>query len=289
MKVSKVEPGQAARSEMTRVQVLHLAATVGTEPLAPAQELAALASSRYVLVRWFASEARLALAYAGCAGTGFIKALLDFETAMADLSAKWQSRSPLKPDEGPEPNLTVVPERWFGLLAAGIICTGPELIAHLDKWLDESSQEQGVDAALTNAVRLILDGAARPAETLYAAIMDTTNPVSMRCGAAARLLLDKQTASKTLQLQGFLASAIVSDGSFTRQELFNRHIARRFSISWRAHARNRFQFQSPRVSVPMLLRALDDVEHGSGTLRSVLAAAASATGQPLGSFMDRVS
>ena len=119
--------------------------------------------------------------------------------------------------------------------------------------------------------------------------MNTVNPATVRCGAAAKLLLGMPVVSKTLQLQGFLTSALVSDVSATRQELFNHHVARCFAASWRAHAQNRFQFYSPSTSVPALLCVLDDVECGSGgTLKRVLVTAATALRQPLGDFMERV-
>ncbi len=101
-------------------------------------------------------------------------------------------------------------------------------------------------------------------------------------------LLNMPVASKTLQLEAFLTSAMLSDGSFARQELFNLHAARRFASAWRAHAENRFQFFSPRTSVPELLRAVDDVGAGSGTVKRLLQAAANALGEPLGSFMEHV-
>lgn len=289
LKAPKAEPGQAARSEMTRVQVLQLATTLGVAPPSLLQELESLAGSKYALVRWFASQTRLAHAYASGAGTGFIRTLLAFETAMADLSGKRQSLSPLEPDGGPAPNLTVAPERWFGLLVAGIVCSGPNLMVNLERWLNESSQELGSDAALTNTVRFVIDGASPPSEILEVTVRNTANPGAVRCGAAAKLLLDMPVASKTLQLQQFLTSALASDASVARQELFNLHVARRFTVAWRAHAENRFQFSSPGTSVPALVRVLDDVEGGSGgTLKRVLVTAATALRQPLGDFMDRV-
>ncbi len=288
LKAPKVEPGQAARNEMTRAQVLLLATTLGVGPSSITHELETLAGSRYLLVRWFASQARLALSYAGGAEAGFIRALVDFETATADLSIRQESLNPLEPDTGPAPNLTVLPERWFGLLVAGIVCSGPNLTIHLEGWLEESRKELGDDAVLTNAVRLVLEGASRPEEFLEATVQNTANPGTVRCGAAAKLLLNMPVASKTLQLEAFLTSVIVSDVSVARQELFNLHVARRFAGSWHAQAENRFQFSSPRTSVPALLRAVDDVEIGTGTLRNLLQAAANALGQPLGSFMEHV-
>lgn len=288
LKATKTEPGQPARSEMTRVQALKLAASLGVAPPSLIQELEVMAGSKYVLVRWFASQASLAHAYDSGAGIGFIRKLLALETAVADLSIKRQSLSPLEPDAGASPNLTIEPERWFGLLAAGIICSGNDLFTNLDIWLDESGKELGVDAPLTNTVQLCLDGASCSAEILEETIHDTTKPASVRCGAAAKVLLTMPSASKTLQLQRFLASALVSDTSLAFQELFNLHVARCFASAWRVHAEHRFQFSSPRTSVPALLRAIDDVESGNGTLNRLLLAAADALGQPLGDFMERV-
>jgi len=97
-----------------------------------------------------------------------------------------------------------------------------------------------------------------------------------------------QTAKRTLRLQAFLTSGLVCDVSFVRQALFNRHVAHSFADAWRLHAQSRFQFYSPGTSVPTLLTVLDEFEHGNGTLKSVLVAAASALNQPLGEFMERV-
>jgi hypothetical protein len=288
LKASKVEPGLAARSEMARVQAIHLAATLGVEAPSMSHELETLVGSKYAYVRLFASEAYLAVSYARGSGAGFIKALLAFETAMVDVAIKRQTLSPVEPDDGPAPNLTVAPERWFGLLVAGAVCSGPNLSAHLEGWQNESSHELGADAGLTNAVRLIIKGVSRPVDTLEDTVMDTTNPREVRCGAAAKILLDMPIASKALQLHGFLASALLSDGSATLQELFNHHIARCFAKSWRAHAQDRFQFYSPSISVPALLSVLDDLEGGNGTLKDVLVAASAALKHPLGSIIEEV-
>lgn len=282
----KAEPGQAARNELARVQVIHLATTLAVGPSSITKEVETLADSKYVYVRWLASEAGLALFYAGGAGAGFINALVALETAAVDLSTKRERL--IEPDTGPATNLTISPERWFGLLVAGIICSGTALLSNLDIWLNESNRELGIDAPLTNAIRLIIDGVSRPAETLAATVQNVANPATVRCGAAAQLLLNMPAASMTLQLEAFLTSAMLSDGSFARQELFNLHVARRFACAWRSQSDNRFQFSSPLTSVPALLRAVDDVAIGTGTLRKLLQAAANALGQPLGSFMEHV-
>ena len=95
-------------------------------------------------------------------------------------------------------------------------------------------------------------------------------------------------AERTLQIQTLLTSGLMIDESFTRQALFNRHVARLFAETWHTHAQRRFQFYSPRTSVPALLGPLDGVERGSGTLKSLLVAASSALKQPLGELMERL-
>ena len=93
----KVEPGQTARNELTRAQVVHLATTFGVGPPAIAEEIETLSGSKYVYVRWFASEARLALFYARGAGTGFVRALMAFETAMVDGALRFRTPSAAHP------------------------------------------------------------------------------------------------------------------------------------------------------------------------------------------------
>jgi tetratricopeptide (TPR) repeat protein len=288
LKSPKIEPGQAARYELMRVQVLHLATTFGVDLPSIPKALEQLERSRYVYVRWLAAEARLALAYAKGAGDGFIRSLIVFERVYTDLSSKRGTLTPLEPDEGPASDLTIHPEQWFGLLVAGIICGSSDLLLNLNKWLEESIQAVGIDAPLTNAVRMLIDGASGEADDLESKLHNTGIPATVRCGAATRLLCTEQSASKRLQIQAFLTSALVSDGSFARQELVNLHAARKFAAAWPSLAHNRFQFSCPRTTVPKLLHAVDEVMAGTSTLKGLLQAAADAVGEPLGNFMERV-
>jgi hypothetical protein len=127
-----------------------------------------------------------------------------------------------------------------------------------------------------------------PAELLQPTVTDTKSSIAMRCGAAAQLLQEMLPADKTLQIQAFLTSGLVSDDSYARQLLFNRHVARYFADSWHTPLQSPFQFYSPRTSIPVLLDALDKIERGRGTL--ILVTAASALRQPLEefTFMERV-
>jgi len=288
LKVPKPEPRQGARTELTRAQILHLAATLSTNPADISRELDKLTPSKYVLVRWCAQEGRLALAYAAGADSHFIEKLVAFDEATADISIKRPSMHPLEPDSGVAPNLPVSPERWLGMLIAAVVCSEGRILFHLQEWLEASRRILGEHAALVENIKLVLDGASRPDQLLTSSVADDGLPAQLRCGAAAKLLLEPLSAEVTLHCQRFLASALVSDGSYIRQELFNRHVARRFAKVWRIQAQSPFQFESPRETVPQLFTAIDDAERGSGTLKKVLFAAATALGQPLGEFMQRV-
>jgi hypothetical protein len=289
LKVSRVEPGQAMRSELTRAQVLHLAATLATDPSGLMKDLELLEGSSCLFVRWLAAEARLALAFSTGAGAGFVEALVAFDKAMAEFSDRiQQGLSPLDPDDEPRSSLPIAPELWFGMLCAGAVCTAPNLINHLKIWLDASCRLLGEKAALTNSIQLMLKGASLPVELLQPAVVDAESPAHVRCGAAARLLHRVLSVEKTLQIQALLISGFVSDNSRERQTLFNWHVARHFANSWRMLAQSPFQFYSPRTSVPALLDTLIALDRGSGTLKSVVVAAATALRQPLGAFMERV-
>ena len=289
LKVPKAEPGQAVRNEMTRVQIFHLASTLLKNSQYLASELNDLAGSKYFSVRWLAIEAQLAQAYSAGSGTGFVETLLAFDKATIDFHENMkQGISLLIPDDGPKTNLPANPERWFGMLCAGMICAKSDLFKHLNIWLDASRRLLGDEAALTKNISLLKKGASMPTEQLQATVIDSTSSQHLRCGAAVQLMLGELSAKETILIQGFLASALVGDESMARQTLFNRHVARCFINSWRRHAQNQFQFYSPRTLVPALLETLDGVEHGSCTLKGVLVAAAYALRQPIEKFVERL-
>lgn len=290
LKVLETKPGQAARTEMTKVQILHLVATTSTEASRFADDLEKLSNSKYRFVRWIAIEAQFAHIFSIGAGSGFIEKLIDFDIATIDFLANHQqSELILEPDKKIESSpLPAAPERWFGMLCAGLVCSGPELLSHINIWLDASSKLLGEEAPLTNNIRLLLEGVTLPDELLLTALSEETKPKQVRCGAAATLLRKKPPADMTLQLQAFLISGALSDESSSRQILFNRHAARALAISWRTHAQSPFQFRSPGKSVDLLLNTLSEVERGNATLKSLLESAAYGLGQPLGEFLEHV-
>lgn len=289
--LNDIEPqqGQAARTELTKAQVLHLASTVFSVPGDIIQEIEVMLDSRYYFVRWHAAEACLAVTYANGAGNGFIGTLLSYDKAVEVLSARaQQGRSLLDTDDGAESSIPENPDRWFGMLCAGVICSGENLLAHLQIWCDESAQILGEDVVLTRNIQQLLEGASLPIEDLYSAILDMSNSSCLRFGAASRLLQENVDPAFTLQLQGLLASGLVSDASTDRQALFNIHVARHFASKWYQHAQNRFQFITPNRTIPRLIDSLDGLESGSSTLKSVLVAASNALGLTLDNSIVRV-
>ncbi len=289
LQMPNAEPEQARRSIFTKVQVLKLATILGVNPPGLKQELDGLGNSHYIMVRHLVSQAKLALAYSTGANTDFIEALLAFDTSMADISVKTaKGLSLVDPDEGPESDLSISPEQWFGLLCAGAICAGSDLITKMSSWLDASIRLLGEEATLTNNIRLLIKGASQPIESLEPNIFDTSNPPTLCCGAAARLLLENLPAYKTLGIQVFLTSGLVSVQNNTVQELYNLHVARTFAIPWHEHAKNSFQFNAPRITIPALLSTLDGIKNGSSTLKDLLLTTASATELNIGDLPDRV-
>ena len=289
LKGIKPEPGQDARSEVTRIQILHLAATVFSKGDCISLYIDAMVSSKYFYVRWHVAEAQLALAYSAGAGEGFIEALLAFDVATEDISIYLQKgMSILEPDDGENSRLPNSPERWSGLLCAGVICSGTGLLSNLKIWLEASIHLLGDKAEFTNTIRLILKGASLPVEKLQVVILGTETSPYVIIGAASRLLQEDLSADKTLQLQILLTSGLVCDNSFSRQALFNRHVARKFSASWCQYLQNSFQFYSPSITIPKLLASLDGLESGSATLKNILESASGSLNHSPGDFMERV-
>ena len=193
----------------------------------------------------------------------------------------------MNPDDGTTYHGPIAPERWFGLLCAGAICTDSDLLCNLETWLNESRQILGEQAVLTNKIRLLLNGASA-FDSLEFTIMDISLPSLTRYGAALRLLLEPLSAEKTLNVQAFLSWGTMSDDGFAFQKLFNLHVARRFAQQWHSLSQDSFQCYSPRTSIPALLGALDELERGNGTLKTILVAAASALMKPFGELVKRV-
>ena len=289
LKDNKSEPGQEARNEFTRIQVLHLASTLLPDTEKFSQDIDLMSSSKYFFVRWYVIEAQLAMAYANGAGETFIERLVAFDSYLEDLSLRRQQGVDLfEPDDGPKEKPPKAPERWLGLLCAGAICSGSDLHKHLQIWLEKTVQLLGEKSGLTKNIQMLIIGSSLPVERLQHTIYDTSAPPCVRIGAACRVLQENLNAKATFQIQSLLTSALVSDDSYDRQEVFNIHVARYFSIHWQQLVKNSFQFVSPQTAVSRLQGTFTKLERGSGTLKNVLVSASVAVRQPLGNFIERV-
>jgi hypothetical protein len=120
---------------------------------------------------------------------------------------------------------------------------------------------------------MLLNGAS-DGDSLETTIRDVNLPSLIRYGAALRLLLEPLSVEMTLNIQAFLISGTMSDDGAAFQKLFNLHVARRFARYWRSLVQDSFQFRSPRISIPALISALDELEKGNATLKSMFIAAA---------------
>jgi hypothetical protein len=285
--VEKSEPGQAMRTAMLKAEVAKLCAVLGiSSNQLPSDELEILGKSAYPFVRWLSAEAFFSRSLANGAGAGFVRALITldgtFETFLKLNGAM------LTADVGENADIPNAPETWFGLLVAGLVCADFNILPHLDLWLEECRSLPARYKGLEKIIEEFKRGASVPVNELKNMVWNRNTPNSMRCGAAAMLLQDHLSPSERLLTQGLLTSALVSDKSYVCQELYNIHVAIRFSVAWEKVAENPFLLAAPRASVPILKAAIFQVRASTGTLQRLLLAACEALGQSLGDFMDRV-
>lgn len=287
LRMPESQAGQEMRTAMLRGQVAKLCACLGVSmQLLDASEVAALGLSRYFFVRWQIAEAQLARSFATGAGDDFIPAIVRLDATTASLER--QGRGVIEKETDAETDQPTAPDRWFGLLVAGACCAGSNLNAHLALWLAACDAAPSVLDGVGTSVRQLQAGVSTPSHMLRQVVANTSNSTGVRCGAAVKLLLEPLHPHEALNIQGLVASALVSDASFMCQEVCNHHLSLRFASTWVKLAQSPFNLPSPKTTVPALLIAVKNVKEGRGTLRTLLTAVSVAIGQPLGNFMDRV-
>lgn len=286
-KVEKTEPGQAGRTLLLRAQGARLAATHGLEFPRLQGELEFLGKVPYRAVRWTATEGTLARVLACGAGADFMQALVDFDLATSKMEEARGGGSIVLPDDAGV--LTAEPhaERWFGVLVAGAWCAGAAIDVNFNRWL-EWLGTRSEHLRLRVLVEQLRSGFDSPQDDLLSVVRDGSRTPAMRCGAALKLLRGPIAIAERLQLQGLLTSALVSDASFARQDVFNLHVARHVAAEWKVIGENSFQFQSPRHDVPVLMRAVELVEQGRGTLKVMLSSINIAVHARAPEYMSRV-
>jgi len=285
LKVEKMEPGQEGRTLLLRVQAAKLATCHSIEVPGLESQIAHLSGVPYRFVRRLAVEAQIALLLRADAGHQFIDALLAFDQTVSCISA--YSGSIVMPDEEVIEEGTPQPERWFGLLVAGAWCSGAQLQANLKAW-EKRLEMHPENFPLLENVRLMLQGAIGAADGSSDIAADPNRKAAERCGAAAQTLLQPLSPLHRLKVQGLLASAVVSDGSYMFQEVFNLHLARQVARDWRVLTHRPFLFSLPQLTSPPLIAAIEEVERGCGTLKTILSAAQRAVHLPTPEYMSRL-
>lgn len=280
--------GQPLRSQLARVASLRLAASLDAPVPSFLDDIEPLRTSVYPIVRCEVAAAMLSFSLSRGAGIGFIESLVRFDHEVALLGNLGEAGAGT-PDSGESLQGSGAPERWLGLLIAGLCCAAGQLNQNLDIWLADSRRIVGPNSQLSCVIESMGKAATLRGLDAVAAVKDQTRELAERCGAAAALLQSsEESANHVLVLQLFLASALLSDASSVRQDLWNKHVAMRFAQQWMRLSASAFQFQSPRTSIPQLAGEVAEVEAGRGSLKRLLTAAASALGQKVGDVAQRL-
>ena len=283
------ELGQEARCELTQARVLKLRFSLGLEITESQAHIDTLLQSKYFMVRLIAAEAQLARIIGTPKHGGFIEALLVYDKSLNESAIYYQSnQNPILPDEDIDEQFNTNPERWSGMLYAALSCSGINLLQILDQWLLSCEENISSDSKLYINIKMLHEGANLPVAQLSNIFHDASNPAVVRCGAAARSLLEPINPDEALVLQAFLASATVSDGSQLLQSLFNQHIAKHFSRKWINYSQNPSILYVPNLSIPKLIQAVDALKKGAFSLRGFLESAELAANTRVASYLKRV-
>lgn len=287
LRVPESAAGQDQRTALVRGMVAKLSACLGVgTALAETPEVAGLATSRYPYARLLLAEAQLANTLSNGAGVEFVHCFARFASVAAtiqSIGAQAQEK-----DTWPMVDVPGDANQLFGILVAGACCSGSALTNCLERWLNACVGMPAAPTGLDESIRQIQAGAQQEVQVLWRIAANVSAPVGVRCGAAARLLLQPLRPTELLQIQSLLTSATVGDSSVAYQEVFNLHLAKRFANQWAHVLQSPFQFSTPKVTVPAIQASIAAVAGGRGTLRTLLASISQALSQPVGEFMNRV-
>ncbi|MGA4045154.1 hypothetical protein ACI2VF_00790 [Ralstonia nicotianae] len=288
LRVPDPAAGQDERTALVRGLVAKLSACLGVgTALAETPEVAGLATSAYPYARLLVAEAHLANSLSNGAGAEFAHCFSRFVSAFATI----QSIGTRATEKDTWPVVYVPGDvgPWTGFLIAGACCAGTALCSHLEQWLEVVKSLPVPPVDLENLITQLQMGAeSTKRDELWSLMGDASNAVGVRCGAAAKLSLQPLQPRELLQVQCWLAAAIVADASTMRQELFNLHVANRFAHQWTLILQSPFLLPTPRTTVPTIRASITTLASGRGTLHTLLAGISQALHQPLDEFMSRV-
>ncbi|MGA4196591.1 hypothetical protein ACI2VG_05840 [Ralstonia nicotianae] len=288
LRVPEPATGQDHRTALVRGLVAKLSACLGVgSVLAGNQKVRDLAKSAFPHARLLLTEAQLANSLADGAGTEFLHCFARFASVLATIQSIGARAA--EPVTWPETDAPGDAKQWGGLLIAGACCAGTALCSRLEQWLVTVRCMPVPPVGLEEFIVQLQEGAQQTTrDVLWNLVADAERPVGVRCGAAAKLLLQPLKPRELLQIQCWLAAATVTDVSLIRQEVFNLHVANRFAHQWTRVLENPFLLPTPNTTVPAIQACIVDLAAGRGALRTLLTGISRVLGQPLSEFLDNV-
>lgn len=286
------QPNQVLRTQLAIARGGLLASQLGDISPGYREQLEAVRTSNFPLVRFFVANAMLAFEFNAGAGAGFVSALAAFERAFNAIATLPDRQLAMESDGGDTPptesKLNV--EGWFAVFAAGAICCdNPERA--VATWEVEAKSIWGAGSPVVNALADILRGLSMShQDALDVASRRVERSNAETFGAALALVRSAVLDPRDVfHLQVLLASATVcaSEGLIL-QMTFGRAVARRFTAIWKQFSSSPLLLISPRTSVPVLQGSISAVEQGKSSTRALLIASAQAVGATLGDVGTRL-
>ncbi len=280
------QPNQTLRTQLTIGRAGLLAAQLGSISPEYRAQLESVVASNFPLARMLGAKAMLAFEFSAGAGPGLVSALAAFERAFNTIASLSDRQQSMQSDVGDTPptDSKLSAEGFISVFAAGAICCDNP-VQTVALWNDEASHIWGAGSPVVAALADMSRGLALSSQDAR----DVTSRRAERSvgeivGAALALARDPTLGPvEVFRNQVLLASATVCfyEG-LVLQMTFGRAVSRRFSGAWKTFSSSPFQFVSPRTKVPALLDSIFAVEHGIGSIRVLLTAAAQAVGVTLG-------
>ncbi|GMV29762.1 MAG: hypothetical protein AMXMBFR59_18870 [Rhodanobacteraceae bacterium] len=281
LKLTSAQGDQLTRTTLTVASVGLLAAQLGSLPaeFPPrfADQPAASGFVRYQLAR-----TNLAIEFHRGTTAEFISLVSDFDhawTVMGDeLSVEQTGDS-----SAAKPSTRMIESGWFPILIAAAICC-PTLQDALPVWHSATEKRWGRESQTAADIHGISKGVAITVDDARQIVQQRNVTRGEFAGALLKLLRDSTLRPENVYfIQQQLAGLMMSHCQGTMlQPYFARPVARRFALAWKPICTNlSFLLVAPRLNVSKLLDAIELVERGTGSMKHLLSAAASAVGAKL--------
>jgi len=268
--------GQAGRVILLRAQTTLLIATLGLNPSWLQEELIRLRGTPYRAARWLAAEALLSRAFR--ASAGFAETLTWFDEMIVDVAAHAKDGSVAHPDQ----KVSVARpsgSSWFGLFIVAAWMSDGDLAANFRAWSTWFTQRGGPQEMLQMAEELAM-ALEVPHYLLEQVALNPKCSPAERAVSALRLLQGRLSLRTRVRLHWLLASAVASDGSAKVQEVYNLALAFKLAQTWSAFCHDASGAPIAQPGVVELLRVVEQVKVGKGSLGLLLNALSHVAGEP---------